>query len=51
MKWLRNENFKDSKKLAAILALKELLIQAPYITFNILFSSSDFFKILQTLIK
>lgn len=39
MKWLRSESSKENKKFAAILALKELLIEAPQITFNIIIES------------
>jgi hypothetical protein len=39
IKWLKIDPGKDMKKFAAILALKELLVEAPYITFNLLFNS------------
>jgi len=34
---LKQENSKESKKLAGILALKKLLMEAPYITFSKIF--------------
>jgi hypothetical protein len=41
LKWLR-EDTKETKKLAALLALKELLIEAPIITFNKIFNTQHF---------
>jgi hypothetical protein len=38
IKWLKIDPGKDMKKFAAILAMKELLVEAPYITFNLLFN-------------
>lgn len=48
-KWLKSEASKENKKFAAILALKELLIEAPQITFNIIIESH--LLIVLTLIK
>ena len=38
LKWLRAEVLKESRKLAALLALKTLLIEAPQITFSKIFN-------------
>lgn len=39
------------KKFAAILALQELLIEAQYITFNILFMTDGYFMLISNLIR
>ena len=52
IKWLKQESSKDAKKQAAILALKELLVEAPYITFNILFNAEGvYYQIIWNLIR
>ena len=52
LKWLKHDSAKELKKFAAILALKELLVEAPYITFNLLFNSEGvYFLLIWNLIR
>jgi len=51
IRWLKLENQNPIKTFATILALHELLIVAPYITFNILFNCDDYFMLISNLIR
>ena len=51
IRWLKGDVNKDFKKLAAILALKELLIEAPYITFNRIFGAGGSFNLIWSIIR
>ena len=53
IKWLKLDGSnKESRRIAGILALKELLKEAPFITFNKIFSNSkDNFQLVWNVIR
>ena len=52
LKWLKHDSAKDLKKFSSLLALKELLVEAPYITFNLLFiNDNQYFQLIWNLIR
>jgi len=50
-KWLKGENVREIRKFAAILALKELLIEAPYLSFNKIFMNNESFILIWNIVR
>ncbi|EGR30890.1 phosphatidylinositol 3- and 4-kinase family protein, putative [Ichthyophthirius multifiliis] len=49
--WLFNKNFKENRKYAGLLALKELLEQAPFVTFKSIIQTEKYRENIWNLIK
>ena len=50
-KWLKGDNVREIRKFASILALKELLIVAPYLSFNKIFMNNESFILIWNIVR